>query len=323
MKNKDYLLSITELKDVLKQQTKEDLINLLAECYKNNNMIKEFISAKYAGADAINQIFEINKIRIANVFFPDRLSGKLMLSEARKAIGDFKKLCKDEKRILDLMLYYVEMGVEFTNMYGDLYEEFYNSVEKMYWSVIEAINKHKDSGIYVAFSKRLKAVVDDTGGIGWGFHDNLNHMYHEIKWLEIGDIDADMSDLDKIKEYISSRLVRRTDISGLVGKPVNDFVAKVIDVDKVFLNKMDEQHRSYSNDEEIKFIMERTDLDFQTVELILWQRNCYEMENDYWKYTEGECKKCGSGELFLREVPDEDYADMIVCKECGTEFIRE
>ena len=148
-------------------------------------------------------------------------------------------------------------------------------------------------------------------------------MYHEIKWLEIGDIDADMRDLDKIKGYISSRLVRRTDIPGLVGKPVNDLVAKVIDADEVFLNKMDEQHRSYSNDEEIKFIMNRIDLDFQTIELILWQRYCYEMENDYWQYTEGMCKKCGSNKLYLREVPGEDYADRVLCKECGTEFSRE
>lgn len=323
MKNKDYLLSITELKDILKQQAKEELINLLAECYKSNDIIKEFISAKYAGADAIKQIFEVYKIKIQNVFSPDRLSGRLMLSEAKKAISDFKKLCNDEKFILDLMLYYVEMGVEFTNTYGDLYEEFYSSVEKMYWSVIEAINKHKDPRMFSVFSKRLKAVIDDTGGIGWGFHDNLNHMYHEIKWLEIGDIDADMSNLDKIKGYISSRLVRRTDIPGLAGKPVNDLVAKVIDADEVFLNKMDEQHRSYSNDEEIKFIMKRIDLDFQTIELILWQRCCYEMENDYWQYTEGMCKKCGSNKLYLREVPGEDYTDRVLCKECGAEFSRD
>lgn len=110
------------------------------------------------------------------------------------------------------MLFYVETGVEATNTYGDLYEEFYSSVGKMYWSVIEAINNHKDSRIFSVLSKRLKAVVDDTGGIGWGFHDNLTEMYHEIKWLEIGDIEADADKLGKIKEYISGRLAKRTDI---------------------------------------------------------------------------------------------------------------
>lgn len=283
MKNKDYLLNITELKNVLKQQSKEDLVNLLTECYKNNDKIKELISAKYAGNDTVMQIFEDYKTKIQSVFFPDRLSGRLMLSETKKAISDFKKLCTDEKLILDLMLYYVEMGIEFTNTYGGLYEEFYSSVEKMYWSVIEAINKHKDYGIYSAFSKRLKAVVDDTRGIGWGFHDNLTDMYHEIKWLEIGDIEADADELGKIKEYISARLAKRTDIPDLKDKPVNNIVSGVIDADEVFLNKMDKQHRGYSNDEEMDFIKQKTDIDYHLIELILWQRYCYEMENDYWE----------------------------------------
>lgn len=79
IKNKDYLLSMTELKKILKQQTKEDLVSLLAECYKNNDKIKELISAKYAGNDAVKQILEDYKIKIQNVFFPDRFSGRLML----------------------------------------------------------------------------------------------------------------------------------------------------------------------------------------------------------------------------------------------------
>ena len=72
----------------------------------------------------------------------------------------------------------------------------------------------------------------------------------------------------------------------------------VINVDEVFLNKMDNQHRSYSNDEEIDFIKKNTDIDYQLTELILWQRYCYEMENDYWEYTEGECENCGVGKQF-------------------------
>ena len=323
MKNKDYFLKITELKNILRQQTKEDLVSLLTQCYKSNDMVKELITAKYGGNNAVKQIFEDYKIKIQNVFFPDRLSGKLMLSEARKAISDFKKLCNDEELILNLMLFYAETGVEATNTYGDLYEEFYSSVEKMYWSVIEAINNHKDSRIFSILSKRIKAVVDDTGGIGWGFHDNLTDMYYEIKWLEIGDIEADAGKLGKIKEYITERLAKIADIPELKDKPINDIVSGVINADEVFLKNMDNQHRSYSNDEEIDFIKKKTDIDYHLIELVLWQRYCYEMENDYWEYPEGKCENCGSGKLYIKEVPGEDYADKIICKKCGTEYIRE
>jgi predicted nucleic-acid-binding Zn-ribbon protein len=47
------------------------------------------------------------------------------------------------------------------------------------------------------------------------------------------------------------------------------------------------------------------------------------MENDYWEYSEGKCSKCGSSELYIREIPNEDFQKQIICKKCGTEFIRE
>lgn len=183
LKNKDYLLTVTELKKVLNQNTKEELISLLSECYKSNDTVKEFISARYAGENTINKICELYKEKIYNSFFPTR-GYSFKLSEARKAITDFKKLCSDEKLILDLMLFYVEMGVEFTNTYGDINESFYNSMESMYSSVVKALNKQDSPVMYNEFQSRLKAVVDDTGNVGWGFHDTLTEIYYDIQWIE-------------------------------------------------------------------------------------------------------------------------------------------
>ena len=45
------------------------------------------------------------------------------------------------------------------------------------------------------------------------------------------------------------------------------------------------------------------------------------MENDYWEY-EGKCCKCGNSKLYIKAVPNEDFADQVICKMCGTEFIR-
>ena len=69
-------------------------------------------------------------------------------------------------------------------------------------------------------------------------------------------------------------------------------------------------------------IAERTGYSFELVEFILWQRYCYEMENDYWTYDREKCNKCGSSELYLKEVPNVDFADQVICKKCGTEFRR-
>jgi hypothetical protein len=183
-------LSVTELKKVLKQQTKEELISLLTECYKSNDKIKEFISARYAGKDTVKQLYEVYKEKIHNSFFPVR-GDTLKLAEARKAITGFKKLCSDDKLILDLMLYYVEMGVEFTNTYGDIDEDFNSSIESMYASVIKTLNKQDAPSLYHEFQTRLEAVMDDTQNIGWGFHEALFEWYYNNNlWYE-GKVEED------------------------------------------------------------------------------------------------------------------------------------
>lgn len=190
MKKNDYLLSIAEFKNILKQQNKETLMNLLIDNYKAIPQVKEYITAKYAGQDTMKQIFETYKNKVRDVFFPMNMRAQFKIGEARKAVSDFKKICTDEKLVIDLMLYYVEMGVEFTDTYGDISESFYSSIESMYQSVIDSISKQKDPEIFNMLSKRLKAVIDDTSEIGWGFHDNLGDMYYDIRWLDIEDVNS-------------------------------------------------------------------------------------------------------------------------------------
>lgn len=52
------------------------------------------------------------------------------LSAAKKAITEYRKLTSSEVNIADIMVFYVETGVRFTNEYGDIDEAFYISMEK-------------------------------------------------------------------------------------------------------------------------------------------------------------------------------------------------
>jgi len=324
MKKNDYQLSVTELKNILKKQSREEIIELLLDSYKVSEQVKEYITVKYGDADTLEQVFETYKNKIKDVFFPKSMSAQFKIGEAKKIVNYFKKLCSDEKLAIDLMLYYVEMGVEFTNTYGDINESFYNNVEGMYQSVVDSINKPKNSEIFSILRKRLKAVVDDTSGIGWGFHDNINIMYFEIEWIDFEDIDSDENKLTQIKEYITDRLKQRNNLPNFDKKmDIIKAVSEIINADEVFLARMDVQFSNYSNDDEYNFISNKTAYSIELIELILWQRCCYEMDNDCLKYTNGKCSKCGSSELYTREVPNEDFQDQVICKKCGTEFMRE
>lgn len=75
---------------------------------------------------------------------------------------------------------------------------------------------------------------------------------------------------------------------GIDGSKLNieEIISRVIDANEIFLDKMDKQCRRCSNDKEYNFIAKKTGFNTELIELILWKRCCYEMENDYWQYAE-------------------------------------
>ncbi len=322
MKKDEHLLSVIEVKNIFKEKSREELLELLVDSYKKIPLLKEYITAKYGSEDIIEKIFEVYKNKVYDVFFSEKMRAQFKISDAKKAVNEFKKLCKNEKLAIELMLYYVEMGVEFTNTYGDIDEAFYNSVASMFESVVSAINKQKDPEIYYFLEDRLRAVVEDTSDIGWGFHEEISGIYYQIKWFASEDFEIDEEEVKKLKEYITGRLEKRKELPGF-GKNItlNKVVSEIIDADEVFTARMIAGGMDYSNDEEYDFISDKTGYSVELIETILWQKYCYEMENDYWEYN-GKCSKCGSSRLFIKEVPGVDFADKVFCKDCGTEFVR-
>ena len=80
---------------------------------------------------------------------------------------------------IDLMIYYVERGTEFTCAFGDMDENFYYSLESMFDNVMKEIdthNLHKEEFIF-----RLQKIVENSNDIGWGYYDSLNGMFNKWK----------------------------------------------------------------------------------------------------------------------------------------------
>ena len=84
------------------------------------------------------------------------------------------------------MLFYVEVGTKFTNTYGDIDSAFYGSMMTMYEKVTDACNK--DEALFDTIKGRLYEVVEETEGLGWGYHDYVYDCYYSI---ELVDFDED------------------------------------------------------------------------------------------------------------------------------------
>ena len=160
-------MSLADVKKELKKLDKDKLIDLVADLYKKNKSVKDFFDF-YVNPDG-NELFNRYRDKIFEAFYPRR-GNSYKLKDGKQAISDFKKLGPPADLVADLMLFYVETGVNFTNDFGDIDEGFYLSMEKTY---VAALTLMKKETLLDKFADRAGKVVSDTSDIGWGFHDYL------------------------------------------------------------------------------------------------------------------------------------------------------
>lgn len=168
-------VKVSTLKHYLNDSSKADLIAEIVDLFNKFPVVQSYYQARLSPLGDV-ELSEKYKAIIKHEFFPERGYGKAKLSVARKAVQEFKKVAGTSTLQADLMIFYVEMGVKFTNAYGDIDEPFYISMESMYQSAVEFICQHQ---LQALFQKRCYKIVTDTTGIGWGFHDMLTEIYEE------------------------------------------------------------------------------------------------------------------------------------------------
>ena len=184
-------MGLTDLKKELKKLDKDKLIDLVADLYKKNRSVKEFFDF-YVNPDE-RELFNKYRDKIFEAFYPKR-GYNFKLKDGKQAISDFKKLETSADSRIDLMLFYVETGVNFTNDFGDINEAFYKSLETTF---VESLNLMNNENLLDKFEERVGKVVVNTNGIGWGFHDYMMQMWIEFYPTEDEEFDDEQAEIEE------------------------------------------------------------------------------------------------------------------------------
>src|SRR4030095_10078888 len=119
-----------DIKTVLSQQSMPELLQLIKDLYALRPEVKDFLHARFLTSERTLAPY---KNTIQQSLSPDVIHGEdIELSRGRKAISAYKKATNDPRGTLELMVYYVECGTQFTVDYGDIDEAFYASLESMF-----------------------------------------------------------------------------------------------------------------------------------------------------------------------------------------------
>ncbi len=169
-------MSKVQLKKHLAQLTKEQIIEVMLELYDARKEAKEYFEF-YLNPNEDAKLEEYKNI-IYNEFFPNRGEAKCRFSICRKAISDFKKLKPSPSCIADLMLFYIETGVSMTAEYGDMWEQYYTTLENNFDKAMEFISKN---GYLDALRPRIEKMLQNSEQCGWGFSETLYDFYYQYQ----------------------------------------------------------------------------------------------------------------------------------------------
>ena len=176
-------LTISALKKQLEGLERKELERLLCELYKFNEAAEQMINLRLLDEAYAQKLLEQYEERLYNIFFQDNLMrAGFSLRMAKSVVSDFKKICRNDELVLELKLYFAECGTEFTNMFGDIDEAFYNAVCSAFHDVAAAAAE--DERLFLKWGDRLKNIIGDMGGIGWGVYDYMEEEYMIIPWVK-------------------------------------------------------------------------------------------------------------------------------------------
>lgn len=173
-------MKITDLKKQLNSMEKNELTALVCKLYKASKQAQSLVDIELCGESVEEQLVTECKKKIHAAFFGSRLS----LKTAKTVISDFKKVSKNRENVAELMLHYVECGVEYTRIYGDINEAFYYSIEPMFADFVRVLNGLDSESCYQRNADRIKEMCLSTDCVGWGFSEEMMNIYYEIQWLE-------------------------------------------------------------------------------------------------------------------------------------------
>ncbi|AQT67507.1 hypothetical protein STSP2_00655 [Anaerohalosphaera lusitana] len=157
----------SDVKKVLSNRDRKELLALIKDLYSLNKQNKTFVQARYSLIDQVRPYKAIIKDCISI-----DLDRPIDLAGAKKAISQYRKAVGDHEGVLELMVFYVECGNDLTCEYGDINEQFYYSLESVFEKALKTLTQSDDDTVE-KFLPRLDAVVEKAQGIGWGYYDTI------------------------------------------------------------------------------------------------------------------------------------------------------
>lgn len=156
-------MSKRELRKYLKDLTKEQLEDQIADLYNRFREVKEYYDFAFNPNE--NELIEQCRFQISKEYYPvGKRRAKMRRSVAQKWIKKLQTLDAEPSLIADLMFFNIEIAQTFSGEHYIRQEAFYTS---MYKSFDEALRFVSEKGILNEFRGRIEKIAGDAWDQQW------------------------------------------------------------------------------------------------------------------------------------------------------------
>ncbi len=173
-KRKQHDRSWRDVRAILSKAGHKDLLSLVGDLYGLRKENQDFLHARFLKDASTLAPYKETIERYISPAEPWKNTVKISL--ARKAISDYRKAVGDPHGLSELMLFYVECGVNFTLEFGDIDEPFYNSMVRVFSDGMRMLNQ-SDRDVIDKLLPRFSNAVQSTAEMGWGFYESLRDTF--------------------------------------------------------------------------------------------------------------------------------------------------
>lgn len=166
-------MSQSQLKKYLQSLEKTEIIVTVLELYSSHKEVKEYF--EYFLNPNEKEQFEKYKLIIDKEFKWAKYEPKMRISVAKKAIADFARLKPSESLLGELMIHFVVVGCQLTFEYGDMSEQFYNSMLTNFNKALKYISENR---LLEEFRHEADLCIKYSADCGYGFPYEMDDIFH-------------------------------------------------------------------------------------------------------------------------------------------------
>ena len=169
--------SWNEVERKIKGINEDELLELIEDLYGSSDANRDFFHIRFS---LVEDPVKSYKRIIQDSVHPYLEDGEtLNIERAIDAIHLYSSAVEDDVHgEIELMIFFVECGNNFTLSYGGIDDEFYDSLILIYEMASKKVLELSTEEQKI-FEARLRKIMVSASGIGWGYHNGLREWFHK------------------------------------------------------------------------------------------------------------------------------------------------